>query len=108
MAWLFWLFFFFSSRRRHTRCSRDWSSDVCSSDLLRHERLSSLYVCRRMLVIFVLRSEQSEIGVDERHLGSGPRFGAPPAWAKNTVSGKKCGSTPLGPNSRKLAPWGAS
>src|SRR2546422_750331 len=28
-----YLFFFFSSRRRHTRCSRDWSSDVCSSDL---------------------------------------------------------------------------
>src|SRR2546429_3216988 len=27
------LIFFFSSRRRHTRCSRDWSSDVCSSDL---------------------------------------------------------------------------
>src|SRR5256884_6390486 len=27
--------FFFSSRRRHTRCSRDWSSDVCSSDLRR-------------------------------------------------------------------------
>src|SRR2546429_3079272 len=26
------LSFFFSSRRRHTRCSRDWSSDVCSSD----------------------------------------------------------------------------
>src|SRR2546428_10918652 len=27
------LCFFFSSRRRHTRCSRDWSSHVCSSDL---------------------------------------------------------------------------
>src|SRR5690606_39603575 len=27
--------FFFSSRRRHTRFSRDWSSDVCSSDLPR-------------------------------------------------------------------------
>src|SRR2546429_9531368 len=27
-------YFVFSSRRRHTRCSRDWSSDVCSSDLL--------------------------------------------------------------------------
>src|SRR5690606_39807041 len=27
---------FFSSRRRHTRFSRDWSSDVCSSDLLHH------------------------------------------------------------------------
>src|SRR2546422_1834678 len=32
---LFLFFFFFSSRRRHTRCSRDWSSDVCSSDLNR-------------------------------------------------------------------------
>src|SRR6266536_5530056 len=32
-------FFFFSSRRRHTRSTRDWSSDVCSSDLEvdRHE-----------------------------------------------------------------------
>src|SRR5215475_7304103 len=29
----FSFFFFFSSRRRHTRFSRDWSSDVCSSDL---------------------------------------------------------------------------
>src|SRR5207245_5900951 len=32
VAW----FVFFSSRRRHTRCYRDWSSDVCSSDLLIH------------------------------------------------------------------------
>src|SRR3712207_9313107 len=31
-------FFFFSSRRRHTRYWRDWSSDVCSSDL--HARLA--------------------------------------------------------------------
>src|SRR5256884_1494630 len=31
LAWM--VTFFFSSRRRHTRCSRDWSSDVCSSDL---------------------------------------------------------------------------
>src|SRR2546421_6533858 len=31
MMYLF--FFFFSSRRRHTRSDRDWSSDVCSSDL---------------------------------------------------------------------------
>src|SRR5262245_66345497 len=27
------ILFFFSSRRRHTRCLSDWSSDVCSSDL---------------------------------------------------------------------------
>src|SRR5215510_9934577 len=35
-------FFFFSSRRRHTRWPRDWSSDVCSSDLT-----SSGEACRR-------------------------------------------------------------
>src|SRR5437868_12549321 len=29
----YFLVFFFSSRRRHTRSKRDWSSDVCSSDL---------------------------------------------------------------------------
>src|SRR5690349_24973235 len=33
------LFFFFSSRRRHTRSLRDWSSDVCSSDLIAPHRL---------------------------------------------------------------------
>src|SRR2546422_10166943 len=33
MVWMTSVCFFFSSRRRHTRCSRDWSSDVCSSDL---------------------------------------------------------------------------
>src|SRR5471030_3496461 len=31
--------FFFSSRRRHTRCLSDWSSDVCSSDLDATDRL---------------------------------------------------------------------
>src|SRR2546426_12063995 len=31
-------FFFFSSRRRHTRLQGDWSSDVCSSDLKRYVR----------------------------------------------------------------------
>src|SRR2546422_3578775 len=31
--WVYCSIFFFSSRRRHTSCSRDWSSDVCSSDL---------------------------------------------------------------------------
>src|SRR3989304_3173173 len=37
---------FFSSRRRHTRCSRDWSSDVCSSDLFSGagEALMSNYI----------------------------------------------------------------
>src|SRR5206468_12285628 len=34
-------FFFFSSRRRHTRSDRDWSSDVCSSDLRGRRRRRS-------------------------------------------------------------------
>src|SRR5438067_1247742 len=34
-AWMGMIVFFFSSRRRHTRSKRDWSSDVCSSDLPR-------------------------------------------------------------------------
>src|SRR5438105_649163 len=33
--------FFFSSRRRHTRSTRDWSSDVCSSDLFSNGTLKS-------------------------------------------------------------------
>src|SRR3989454_12089834 len=33
VCYLLYLFFFFSSRRRHTRLQGDWSSDVCSSDL---------------------------------------------------------------------------
>src|SRR5437868_15225926 len=36
------VFFFFSSRRRHTRSKRDWSSDVCSSDLGRTFRCDRL------------------------------------------------------------------
>src|SRR5689334_24403137 len=34
VIFFFWFFFFFSSRRRHTRWNCDWSSDVCSSDLM--------------------------------------------------------------------------
>src|SRR5205809_5874706 len=39
--------FFFSSRRRHTICSRDWSSDVCSSDLASGGRHHDLGRARR-------------------------------------------------------------
>src|SRR5699024_11556732 len=39
-----YIYFFFSSRRRHTRSKRDWSSDVCSSDLKldisKHDKVS--------------------------------------------------------------------
>src|SRR5882724_8760947 len=46
-------FFFFSSRRRHTRCLSDWSSDVCSSDLLA-SRLIERHAIRRGLPLHPL------------------------------------------------------
>src|SRR5690606_27663826 len=52
--------FFFSSRRRHTRFSRDWSSDVCSSDLGRGGRLR-----RRLAGIAGLRQAAVRIEVVE-------------------------------------------
>src|ERR1039458_9918105 len=51
---LFW-FFFFSTRRRHTRCLSDWSSDVCSSDLYSAStpRLSAAAALARCLTMAV-------------------------------------------------------
>src|SRR2546421_8976139 len=51
-------FFFFSSRRRHTRSDRDWSSDVCSSDLA---------------VVEHLQDEAAEGGGARRRVGRGGR-----------------------------------
>src|SRR2546422_132881 len=50
--------FVFSSRRRHTRCSRDWSSDVCSSDL------KGLSHFNRRMVIHELREGLRELDPD--------------------------------------------
>src|SRR2546422_10468551 len=65
--------FFFSSRRRHTRCSRDWSSDVCSSDLRRCaagarrnrricQRFTNLCLSQTAIVIAWFRSEERRVG----------------------------------------------
>src|SRR6266536_4611410 len=65
------MFFFFSSRRRHTRSTRDWSSDVCSSDL-GHEVTHELLL--RVAARVDLR-DGSELGVrteDEVDGGGGP------------------------------------
>src|SRR2546422_5358264 len=70
-------FFFFSSRRRHTRCSRDWSSDVCSSDLSppveTADRISTLtYPFARPdsyqngATFFLNRSEERRVGKECR------------------------------------------
>src|SRR5699024_11577020 len=57
-------FFFFSSRRRHTRSKRDWSSDVCSSDLIhRFLILRVLYV--RKTVFVDEQKVPEELEIDE-------------------------------------------
>src|SRR5690606_39722589 len=49
------LVFFFSSRRRHTRFSRDWSSDVCSSDLELEQMLTRMHDYKRPATVARLR-----------------------------------------------------
>src|SRR2546429_1536249 len=51
---------FFSSRRRHTRCSRDWSSDVCSSDLY------SIYISTRFYCL-IYRIKCNRLSGKDKH-----------------------------------------
>src|SRR5256712_5033513 len=55
-----WFFFFFSSRRRHTRSDRDWSSDVCSSDLAVCEDRGLGVMGRRQLLFRSLEHQPAE------------------------------------------------
>src|SRR5207253_3376966 len=67
--------FFFSSRRRHTRWPRDWSSDVCSSDLIQPdseawlptEEVVRLYR-QRMQIEQCFRDWKSHLGLRGLHL----------------------------------------
>src|SRR6266498_2552282 len=59
------IFFFFSSRRRHTRCGRDWSSDVCSSDLLSPR---SETVAKRLSLLHRLQPERDGKGTERTGL----------------------------------------
>src|SRR5438105_9857695 len=74
---VFLFFFFFSSRRRHTRSTRDWSSDVCSSDLIlegtKRDRLTGRNVGRVVPcppglreVLRAMRSEERRVGKECR------------------------------------------
>src|SRR5436309_7454540 len=69
---VFIVFFFFSSRRRHTRFSRDWSSDVCSSDL------GALFcVCRPIMdgacILCVPKTRFGNIGGEVHRVRAAPR-----------------------------------
>src|SRR5207247_5145772 len=68
-------FFFFSSRRRHTRSTRDWSSDVCSSDLairfleqVVYRRFEEAYRVPLALGL-VARSEERRVGKESSSRG---------------------------------------
>src|SRR3989337_1119007 len=71
------VFFFFSSRRRHTRCYRDWSSDVCSSDLLCCQAASQPMLAQGGGVIINICSIYGLVGPDQRiyqKRGQTPRY----------------------------------
>src|SRR2546430_8137736 len=53
-----YFFFFFSSRRRHTRFDCDWSSDVCSSDLVLYEYDGSVEKGRPDIVVFPTTTQE--------------------------------------------------
>src|SRR5207249_7515924 len=71
-------FFFFSSRRRHTRSKRDWSSDVCCSDLDTLRTRCEFAFCQiRFQTEFVQQLEfEGENGLrsEERRVGKECRF----------------------------------
>src|SRR5215813_15257478 len=65
LMYVFVFLFFFSSRRRHTRCGRDWSSDVCSSDLDWKPRLPR-WVPKEPRPRRASRSEERRVGKECR------------------------------------------
>src|SRR5690606_40720365 len=74
--------FFFSSRRRHTRFSRDWSSDVCSSDLIL-TRSSA-----RAIVLEEMTTGEALLIIGQRHLiepGAPPRRKQLPFIARDEI-----------------------
>src|SRR5262245_62986306 len=68
-------YFFCSSRRRHTRCLSDWSSDVCSSDL--RKMLAASMVQGGLSVAPVTNSSLVRISFDS----------SSPAWAQRIANG---------------------
>src|SRR5437870_7414906 len=70
------MFFFFSSRRRHTRWPRDWSSDVCSSDL---SSLRSFCSVLRAALTPVLHTDRVEGAADDVIAHAGQVLYASPA-----------------------------
>src|SRR5699024_2700697 len=86
-------YFFFSSRRRHTRSKRDWSSDVCSSDL------------PSLVVLFVLRFAFGIAMGGEWGIGASLTMEVVPAKSRGIVSGLLQSGYPCGYFLAALAYW---
>src|SRR6266487_6087082 len=84
------MFFFFSSRRRHTRWTGDWSSDVCSSDLQPREEPS-----RKEAGARAPSASWPLLPTDELLPGDGPQ--EEPTRTQTRLQGITRVSTPLGP-----------
>src|SRR4051812_50054174 len=114
----FLFFFFFSSRRRHTRLTCDWSSDVCSSDLVAvDERVARLRVVGgslrqpqepvAVLLVGVRREggvlrlgaglDVAPLAVEDVLAGGGHRPGAPPRPGGWGAAGARPRSPPRPP-----------
>src|SRR5438477_10086763 len=89
--------FFFSSRRRHTRLTCDWSSDVCSSDLPRVAPVFTAEVSLRnqpaeVRVTFRRLSEKGHVGTVEQGRSEERRVGKSVELGGRWMIGKKEGS----------------
>src|SRR5690606_27487782 len=77
--------FFFSSRRRHTRFSRDWSSDVCSSDLTNHIGCNQLLVTTNMIGVCESIAYALKAGLDIDKVLESISTGAAGSWSLSNL-----------------------
>src|SRR5438445_4313148 len=96
---ILFVFFFFSSRRRHTRYWRDWSSDVCSSDLrLGGHRAVRVEQRRRTIAAFPNVGRRRGMNEDEPHLLRDRLEGVPHHLQRHRVE-RHTRSTTMAPDS---------
>src|SRR2546428_10871023 len=89
------MIFFFSSRRRHTRSDRDWSSDVCSSDLFRLLLASAERRIKEAKVLLALGDLERVAQEPRASEGDLPAYVLALRWAATTRVGDAAAATEL-------------
>src|SRR5690606_39494890 len=82
--------FFFSRRRRHTRFSRDWSSDVCSSDLHPMSDTWRGEMLRSPELVEAFAGQLRRVLDDLERLVAHVRRDAEPMWHENKIGRASC------------------